>query len=174
MKMPRKTKTEVLPPARPAAVIPDVRAMLDRLVEEKVGELMSKGSEALFQPYFQSKRVVQEIRKQQTVSEQEKWSRYFKKWGCDVCKTKKRPHSAHGRCNPCHQRTYQRLREIMNQAASEQASNSVFLDRQGDLAREALKPLSPPLPPEKRMDLEGIARDAIRQTRKALPARGKR
>jgi hypothetical protein len=169
--MPRKSKTEVLPPARP---IPDVRAMLDRLVEEKVGELMSKGSESLFQPYFQSKRVVDEIRKQQTVSEQEKWSRYLKKWGCDVCETKRCPHCALGRCRACYQRTFQRLKEFMDQAASEQAGNSVFLDRQGDLAREALKPLSPPLPPEKRMDLEGIAREALRPAQKALPAGKKR
>jgi predicted nucleic acid-binding Zn-ribbon protein len=167
--MPRKRKTEVLPPVRPG-VIPDVRATLDELVEEKVAKLMSKDSDALFQPYFQSNRVTQEIRKNQTVSEQQKWRRYFKKYGCDRCGEKKRAHVALGRCYDCYWRTYRRLTEITSEAASEKGSMQVFVDRLGDAAREALRPASPPLPPEKRMDLEWIARDSIRSAQKALPA----
>jgi hypothetical protein len=172
--MPRKSKSlavraEVLQPAHPA-VVPDVRAMLDKLVEEKVAELMSKGSDALFQPYFQSNRVAAEIRKNQTVSEQRKWGRYFKKWGCDVCGTKKRHHRALARCEHCYNRTKMRLEEIMAQAASEKGSTQVFVDELGDMAREALRPASPPLPPEKRMDLEWIARESLRPPPKALPA----
>jgi hypothetical protein len=167
--MPRKTKTEVLPPVRPT-VIPDMRAMLEKLVEEKVAQMTAKRSDALFQPYFQGRGVAVGIRKTQTVSEQRKWSRYFKKWGCDVCGTKKRPHYALGRCMNCHHRTEHRLNEIVAQAASEKGSIPVFLDRLGDVAREALQPASPPLPPEKRMDLEWIARKSLRSALKALPA----
>jgi hypothetical protein len=167
--MPRKSKTEVLPPTRPA-VIPDMRAMLDRLVEEKVAQVMAKKSDALFQPYFQGRGVTTGIRKTQTVSEQRRWSRYFKKWGCDVCGTKKRGHYALGRCLNCYRRTEMRLNEIMAQLASEKGSIPVFLDRLGDVAREALRPAAAPLPPEKRMDLEWIAGQALRPGQKALPA----
>jgi hypothetical protein len=165
--MSKKNKTEVLPPVRPA-VIPDMRAMLDKLVEEKVAQVMAKKSDALFQPYFQGRGVTTGIRKTQTVSEQRRWSRYFKKWGCDVCGTKKRGHYALGRCLNCYRRTEMRLNEIMAQLASEKGSIPVFLDRLGDVAREALKPA--PLPPEKRMDLEWIAGQALAGPVKALPA----
>jgi hypothetical protein len=171
--MPKKTKTEVLPPA-PLAVIPDMRAMLDKLVEEKVAEIMSKDAPALFQPYFQSKRVATEIRRNQTVTDHERWTAYYRKWGCDVCGQKKHGHFSLGRCANCHHRTFKRLRAIMREMASANASAPVFEDRAGDLARQALQPLSPPLPPEKRMDLEWIARDAIRSVQKALPAANSR
>jgi hypothetical protein len=166
--MPRKSKTEVLPPARPR-VVPDIRAMLDKLVEEKVAELMSNGGDARFQPYFQSNRVVAEVRRNQTVSERSKWTRYFKKWGCDVCGTRKRAHLGLGRCQACYFRTDQRLRELLTQAASEKAPMPVFEDRLGDLVRAALK-TPEPLPPEKRMDLEWIARQALTGPVRALPA----
>jgi hypothetical protein len=166
--MPRKNRTEVLPPARPH-VVPDIRAMLDKLVEEKVAELMSKGRDTLFQPYFQSKRVADEVRRNQTVSERSKWSRYFKKWGCDVCGEKKGGHMTLGRCRVCFNRTYWRLTQLLTQAASEKAATPVFEDRLGDLARAALEPPAP-LPPEKRMDLEWIARQALAGPVKALPA----
>jgi hypothetical protein len=167
----RKSKTEVLPLARPAAVA-NMRAILDTLVEEKVAEILSNGQDTLFQPYFQSKRVAAEIRKNQTVSEQRKWSRYFKKWGCDVCGTKKRGHCSLGRCQPCYIRTVHRLSAVARDA-NEKDSTPVFVDRLGNMAREALE-MPTPLPPEKRLDLEGIAREAIRQTQKALPAGKKR
>jgi hypothetical protein len=169
--MPRKTKTEVLPPARHAAVA-NMRAILDKLVEEKIAEILSSGQDTLFQPYFQSKRVAAEIRKNQTVGEQGKWTRYFKKWGCDVCGTKKRSHRGLGRCWPCYIRTFQRLSALARDAG-EKDSAPVFVDRLGDMAREALEPPTP-LPPEKRLDLESIAREAIRHTQKALPAGKKR
>jgi hypothetical protein len=146
--MTRKSKPEVLPPTR-LAVIPDVRAMLDKLVEEKIAEIMSKDAPDLFQPYFQSKRVASEIRRNQTVTEQNRWSAYFDKWGCDVCGTKKRQHNAIGRCEECYRRTAQRLAALRRSAGAKGAIPA-FLDRQGDLAREALRALSPPLPPEKR------------------------
>jgi hypothetical protein len=185
--MPRKSKTEVLPPVRPT-VIPDMRAMLDQLVEEKVAQVMAKRSDTLFQPYFQSRRVAAEIRRNQTVPERGKWSRYFKKWGCEVCgmkrqpgrrtdlpprtgeKIKKKQHYALGRCLACYKRTEERLNELMAHGAAQKGSISVFLDRQGDLARAALRPASPPLRPEKRLDLEWIARKALRSALKALPA----
>jgi hypothetical protein len=190
--MPRKSKpvaltTEVLPSTR-LAVIPDMRAILDKLVEKKVGELMSRDQDLLFQPYFQGRKVAAEIRRNQTVPEQRRWSRYFKKWGCDVCEMKRQPgrhtelpprtgekikkkeHHALGRCLACYSRTEQRLNEIMAHGASQKGSIAVFLDRQGDLARAALRPASPPLPPEKRLDLEWIARKALKPALKALPA----
>jgi hypothetical protein len=169
--MPKKPRTELLPPVRPA-IIPDMRGMLERLVEEKVAQVMAKKSDALFQPYFQGRKVAAEIRRNQTVSERKRWGRYFKKWGCDVCGTKERQHYALGRCLACYRRTEQRLNEIMAHGASQKGSIAVFLDRQGDLARAALK--ARPLPPEKRMDLEGIARESLRPIQKALPAKRKK
>ena len=171
--MSKKSKPEVLPPTR-LSVIPDMRGMLEKLVEQKVAELMSKDSSDVFQPYFQSSKVAAEIRRNQTVSEQRKWARYFKKWGCDVCGTKKKGYSELGRCHACYTRTLRRLNEIMAQAARKKGSIQAFVDLPGELAREALKPLSPPLPPERRMDLEWIARQALKPTQKALPARRKR
>jgi hypothetical protein len=170
--MPRKSKTEVLPPTRHAAV-PDMRAILDKLVEKKVVEIMSKDRDALFRPYFQSKRVADEIRKNQTVSERKKWGQYFKKWGCDVCGTKESSHVGLGRCSACYLRTERRLKKIMAESAGTKAAVPVFGDRLGDAAREALRPAAA-LPPEKRMDLETIARKALRPIWKALPRGNKR
>jgi hypothetical protein len=167
--MPKKPKTEILPPVRPR-VVPDMRAMIDKLVEEKVAEIMSKRSDSTFQPYFQGRGVAIGIRKTQTVSEQRKWSRYFKKWGCDVCETKKKQHYALGRCGNCYARTEYRLNEIIDQAASERGSIPAFLDRLGDVAREALLPVAAALTPSERLDLEKIARNALMPALKALPA----
>jgi hypothetical protein len=109
--MPKKTKAlavrnvEVLPPA---PKIPDARAAIEQLVEQKIAEIMGSG-DAIFEPFFRSKEICREIRRLETVPMQRKWTYYFENFGCLICQKKDRPHVSLGMCNTCHARTAQRL-----------------------------------------------------------------
>ena len=118
--MPKKTKAlavrevEVL---RPAPQIPDARAAIEQLVEQKIAEIMGN-TDAIFEPFFRTKAVAIAIKKLQTVAEQRKWSDYFAAYGCLVCRTKKQPHRSIGMCQACHQRILVRLAGILRRAAA--------------------------------------------------------
>ena len=90
--MPKKTKAlavrkvEVL---RPAAKIPDARAAIEHLVEQKISEIMGSG-DAIFEPFFRTKEISREIRRLETVPMQRKWTNYFEEWGCLICEKKGR------------------------------------------------------------------------------------
>jgi hypothetical protein len=99
-----KTSAELLPPA-PA----DMGDAIAKLVEQKVAEAMATEAGALFEPFFQPKRVFNEFRKYQTVVEQRKWSYYFAEWGCLVCGGKDLGHRALGMCKNCFSVTRKRM-----------------------------------------------------------------
>jgi hypothetical protein len=99
-----KTSAELLPPA-PA----DMGDAIAKLVEQKIAEALGNDSTAIFQPFMQSRQVTSEIRKNQTVPEQEKWSYYFEEWGCLACGEKDPSHHALGMCRGCFNRTRQRM-----------------------------------------------------------------
>lgn len=124
----------------PAEIFPanatEFQKALSKLVEKKVVEAVS-GGDSTFEPWFRTKSVSNEIRKIQTVSEREKFSRYFEKWGCLICETKETGHSALGMCRNCHTRTSQRLNAIIRDSAPKEPQ--VFEDT-AKLAWEAVEP----------------------------------
>src|ERR1700730_9590086 len=104
------------PKAKPAAieVIPSParieidKATLDKLVQQKVAEILTARDEFIFEPFFRSRQVAYEIRRLQTVPEYKKWSVYFQRHGCVCCsfedarrdrRESKRP--SYGGCGMC-------------------------------------------------------------------------
>src|ERR1700730_9017442 len=80
----KAVQAEVVPRDRGQAEA-EFKRMVAQLVEQKVAEAMSNDSDAQFQPWFQPREITDEIRRRQTVTEQQKWVNYFKKYGCIVC-----------------------------------------------------------------------------------------
>ncbi len=91
---------ESLPPelSLPAGLSP-MEAEVNRLVDIRVAEALARRDD--WQPYFQSRRVAQELRRIQSVPEQRLWSLVYERWGCTHCDTKERPHASCGMCGPC-------------------------------------------------------------------------
>ena len=87
---------EVLAPSRPSD---EANAMLARLVEQKVNEALASASgDSIFQPFFQPQPVAEYMKRQMTVSQQQKFAAYFEEWGCMRCDTKKTSHMSLGMC----------------------------------------------------------------------------
>ena len=107
---------ESLPPeASLPTGLPTTEAELNRYVQLKVAQAFAHREDAIWQPYYQSRRVAQEWKKLQSVREQQKWPIYYEQWGCDSCGTMDRPHAALGKCHPCYLRTLQRLDAITSE-----------------------------------------------------------
>ncbi len=105
----------LLPEASLPTGLPTTEAELNRYVELKVAQAFAHREDAIWQPYYQSRRVAQEWKRLQSVREQQKWPIYYEQWGCDSCGTMDRPHAALGRCLPCYLRTSQRLQAITSE-----------------------------------------------------------
>ncbi|HVA16445.1 MAG TPA: hypothetical protein VMV59_01900 [Candidatus Dormibacteraeota bacterium] len=87
-------------------------SLLERLVHKKVAEIMGNREDLLLRPFFDTKRVSDEIRRIQTVPERLKWAVYFERWGCLACGAKN-ANARCGMCENCYQRTMARLRRIV-------------------------------------------------------------
>jgi hypothetical protein len=79
--------------------LPTTAAELNRLVDLRVAEALARRDD--WQPYFQSRRVAQELKRIQSVPEQRLWSLVYERWGCTHCDTKERPHASCGMCGRC-------------------------------------------------------------------------
>ena len=106
--MPRKKKPTVeIVRANPVPLVPQppgakLEAMLTRLVQERVDDIMGQRGAVDMEPDFRPKEVAWEIQRRQTVFERRKWSLYFSKWGCRRCDHKKAVHAGNGYCPKCH------------------------------------------------------------------------
>jgi hypothetical protein len=92
--MPRKKKVsvEIMPKTSRA----DIQAMLDRMVKERVDEIMAELGAEVLVPGYQPRDVSNEMRVHQNVFERKKWSLYFEKHGCQKCDRKKNISHASG------------------------------------------------------------------------------
>jgi len=110
----RKPIVEVLPPSE-AALVPageNLEALLDRMVRERVNEILRERGDAPLEPDFQPREVAYELQRRQTVYERHKWARYFERWGCRRCNRKDVPHASAGFCVRCHMLFTGRLLKI--------------------------------------------------------------
>ena len=112
--------------------------LVEELVEQKVAEAMG-ASEAIFEPFFQPKRIITAIRRLQTVDEREKFTHYFNDWGCLVCEKKGVFHAGLGMCKTCYRNRAARMRATLRKHAAPRDDQPVFVDSV-KLAREALEP----------------------------------
>jgi hypothetical protein len=104
---------ESLPPeARLPTSLPTTPAEFDRLLEQKLAELLARRDDTAFQPYLQSRRLYQELRKLQSVPERRVWSVHYERHSCTHCRTRVRPHSACGLCTLCYPKIFGQKRAI--------------------------------------------------------------
>jgi predicted DNA-binding transcriptional regulator AlpA len=90
----KAVQAEVVPRDRGQAEA-EFKRNVAQFIEQKIAEAMA-GSDAQFQPWFQPREITDEIRRRQTVTEQQKWVNYFKKYGCIVCSPIARSHEHTG------------------------------------------------------------------------------
>ncbi len=108
-----KVRVEIIPARRTASAAAravDAQAMLKKIIEQQVAEMLANRDDLLFQPFLQSKRVADELRRLQTVPELRKWSVYYVRHGCLVCRTKRGIYACCGMCRNCATRTRNRLK----------------------------------------------------------------
>jgi hypothetical protein len=128
-------QTELLPPA-PHTRKSDLE-VLERLVVEKVNAILANREDVILQPFFNSKKVTEELRRQQTVPETRKWAFYFAKWGCLICGEKRTAHAGTGMCGRCKCRTQVRLRAILAEETREHVQPQ-FANSLEAIAKKAL------------------------------------
>lgn len=109
-------KVEIVAPDRGPR--PDAAAVLREIVQREVAKALASRDDFIFQPFLQSKRVSDEIRRIQNVPERQKWRKYFDRWGCVVCGTKTEIYDGGGcgMCRSCHSRIFQRLQQILKKS----------------------------------------------------------
>jgi len=144
--MPKKRKpeaVEIVPLSRQeinAQEHLDLKSMIAQMVEEGVREAMS-GKGAELQPFFGSKEIAYEIKRRQTVNEQNKFTYFFEDWGCMVCGSRKRRHGGCGMCQFCYGRVKQRLVASLRKRQPPKGSIQPTFRDTMQLAREALAPV---------------------------------
>src|ERR1700684_2752201 len=109
--MPRgkKSSTEIVL-QRP---VEDMRAVLDRMVRDRVDEIMAERAVAWPEPNYQPREASYEIQRRQTVFERRKWALYFTKWGCRMCRRQNHvSHGSGGCCIACCNLVTMRLGQI--------------------------------------------------------------
>jgi hypothetical protein len=113
-------QVELLP--SPAAIVRERTGIdkteLERLVQQKVAEIMAERDAAVFEPFFRSRQIAYELKRLQTIPEQEKWSVYFDRYGCLICEGRKRIHVGNGMCTQCYARTFNTLKQIIKEGIS--------------------------------------------------------
>ena len=121
----------------------NLKLEISRMVEESVREAMS-GKGAELQPFFGSNEVAYEIKRRQTVHEQNKFSYFFEDWGCMICGTRKKAHRSCGMCLACHTRIRQRIiGSLRKRQPPKDSIQPTFMDNVR-MAREALNPATTP------------------------------
>lgn len=98
------------------------KAELDRLVQEKVAEIMAEGPAFAFEPFFRSRRTAYELKRLQTVPEQRKWTVYYERYGCLICETRNLIHIGNGMCRNCYPRVFNKLKQIIAEGITGKAA----------------------------------------------------
>jgi hypothetical protein len=109
----RKPTIEILPSPYEIRQTPMLSAELERVVQQKVAEIMADRDALAFEPWFRSRKVAYELRRLQSVPEQRKFSIAYERFGCMICETHATPHAGNGLCQKCRSRWFQRLAGII-------------------------------------------------------------
>jgi hypothetical protein len=86
----------------------DMKAMLDRVVTEKVQEALAERDLEQLAPVYRSRR----IRPVHPGFEREKYALYFEKHGCRDCGRKNVTHMCNALCDRCNNRYVQRMMSL--------------------------------------------------------------
>jgi hypothetical protein len=134
--MPRKNKVvrmEIVPRDCEAQLETVVKAEFERQLAE-----VTTSDGFIFEPFFQTREIANELKRRQSVQEQHKFANAYEDYGCLVCGTKDRPHGALWMCTECYPRAAQRLLASKRRHAAD-PEVPIFKDT-GRIAREALVP----------------------------------
>src|SRR5580658_5451919 len=108
---------------------------LNRLVQQKVAEIMAERDVIVFEPFFRSRQIAYELKRLQSVPEQRKWTVYFERYGCLICETQERIHVGNGMCTQCYARTFNTLKQIIREgiegATARPSGNAQLTDSPG-------------------------------------------
>ena len=132
---------EIVPYNREQEHALELKQAMTQLIDERVAEITG-GPAAIFQPFFQTKRLAAEIRRQQSVAEQNKYIYYYDRWGClaGCGRTKEDAlHGSLGMCRYCFPRIFQRMQSIVREHMPEANTDENFVEAVTQ-ARAALDP----------------------------------
>jgi hypothetical protein len=163
----RSQAVEVLP-GRVAGRDP----VLERMIEQKIAEMMGDSQDAIFQPFFQTKAIAHEIRKLQTVPQQHKWTYRFEDYGCLICHAKDVRHASLGMCHNCHSRTGNELKASLKRRKNAEKREAPEAVRDlAELAQQAIAQEArtrcderDEIRAEQKAEREKVARDRIATT----------
>jgi hypothetical protein len=117
---------------------PDLQATLERMVRERVDEIMAQRDSQVFEPDFRSKTLATGIMRRQTVFDRQKHALYFEKWGCRLCGRKTVPHSSNAHCHKCFHRLTLRYQQLQLEWDRAHPQQQVGISNQSQLAKRVL------------------------------------
>jgi hypothetical protein len=131
--------------------------LLKEIVTREVAEILFKQESFLFEPFFRSKKIADEIRRLQTIPEWQKWAKRFDLYGCLDCKRRDAIHRGCGMCETCYCRIREQMRSIVrrHKGRYEEGQYETTVRDEERMAQQALsgepKALSPaPAPARKK------------------------
>ncbi len=110
-----KNNMEVLPSPQELLREPIKREEIARLVQQQVAEIMAERDALVFEPFFRSRQVAYELKRLQSVPEQEKFSVSYERYGCMDCKKHTTPHAGNNLCQSCRAKWFGRLTQIIKE-----------------------------------------------------------
>jgi hypothetical protein len=111
----KRTAIDVLP--SPAYIQHNLvgRDQFKEQLRQGLAELMAERDALVFEPFFRSREMSYEIKRLQTVPEQQKFSIGYERYGCMICEASDRPHAGNGLCARCHSKWFRRYAEIIKE-----------------------------------------------------------
>jgi hypothetical protein len=142
--MPRKKKLVVEIERLPeAALVPNpsaahLQAEFDRMVRQRVDEILAERRPDQMAPAFQPREVAYELQRRQSVFQRREGRLYFEKWGCMICQRKKHvSHASGGICSGCYGR--ETLRRAQIRREYERSNPEAEIDKQIDRLTSRLR-----------------------------------
>jgi hypothetical protein len=130
-------RAEVLPMKKRGTPAEEAEAMLNKIVQQKVAELLAADS-SILQPFMQTRRVSNELRKNQNVIEMLKFRYYMDDWGCHVCGDKNAAHAGLAMCPRCHGLMVSRMMATIRKATANRPADDGQAQDLEEMAQGAL------------------------------------
>lgn len=110
-----RKKIEVLPASSRSVMPAAVPSEVEQIVQQKVAEILARGNNQIFEPWFRSRMEANELRRIQTVPERKRWTIHYDRFGCLYCHKTSHPHGGNGFCCPCRLKITNRLKSIVRE-----------------------------------------------------------
>jgi hypothetical protein len=91
----------------------EIATLVQEEARRQVAEIMAERDALAFEPWFRSRQVAYELKRLQTVPEQEKFSIAYERYGCLKCETHDLPHGGNWLCTNCRAVAFRRLTQII-------------------------------------------------------------